>query len=125
MDDIKKVLPDIQLRFNIAHPSIEESYWYGYECASADLTEDINPFKPGTKESEHWTEGWWAGFYGEQPTFAHPLLDDNQISSQALAAANDQIYYEQLEQFIVKFLEISGVLVLSAIVGYQLLEMVA
>lgn len=124
MDDVMKVLPDIQLRFNIDHPSIEETYWYGYECASADLTEDINPFKSGSIESEHWTEGWWAGFYGEKPAFEHPLLV-NKPDVQTEPSANDQVYYEHLEHFIVKFLEISGVLVLSAIVGYQLLEMVA
>lgn len=124
MDDIMSVLPDIQLRFNIEHPSIEESYEYGYECAVADLAEEANPFKLGTLESDHWIEGWWAGFYGEEPAFTQPVLAGPQISPSD-DSANDHIYYEHLEQFIVKFLEISGVLVLSAIVGYQLLEMVA
>lgn len=124
MDDIMRVLPDIQLQFNIDHPSIEESYGYGYECATADLGEEANPYKLGTIESDHWIEGWWAGFYGEEPSFSNPLLTDPQIV-QSDDSANDHIYYEHLEQFIVKFLEISGVLVLSAIVGYQLLEMVA
>lgn len=125
MDDILKVLPDIQLRFNINHPSIEESYWYGYECATADLAEESNPFKLGSSESDHWIEGWWAGFYGEEPAFAHPLIVEKQQPLIVEDSANDHVYYEHLEQFIVKFLEISGVLVLSAIVGYQLLELVA
>ena len=125
MDDILKVLPDIQLRFNINHPSVEESYWCGYECASAELAEEANPFKLGTLESDHWIEGWWAGFYGEEPTFSHPLIAEKQQALSTDVSANDHIYYEHLESFIVKFLEISGVLVLSAIVGYQLLELVA
>ncbi|NDH66742.1 MAG: transmission trait enhancer LetE [Gammaproteobacteria bacterium] len=125
MDDIMKVLPDIQLRFNINHPSIEESYWYGYECASAELDEEANPFNLGSVESDHWIEGWWAGFYGETPAFSHPLVEEKLQAASSDDSANDHIYYEHLEQFIVKFLEISGVLVLSAIVGYQLLELVA
>ncbi len=126
MEDIMKVLPDIQLRFNMHHASIEESYWYGYECACADVAEETNPFKSGTIESDHWIEGWWAGFYGEEPAFAHPLMEEAQLASPTTpVSANDHVYHEHLEQFFVKFLEISGVLVLSAIVGYQLFELVA
>ena len=125
MDDLMKILPDIQLRFNIKHPSLEESYWYGYECAVANLDEEVNPFKPDSLESDHWIEGWWAGFYEEVPAYDHPLLTDKPQTMPTHHSANDHIYYEHLEHFIVKFLEISGVLVLSVIVGYQLLELVA
>ncbi len=125
MEDIMKVLPDIQLRFNMKHASVEESYWYGYEGATAELTEESNPFNSGTIESDHWIEGWWAGFYGEEPAFAHPLLANDYVPVKVDASANDHVYHEHIEQFFVKFLEISGVLVLSAIVGYQLFELVA
>ncbi|MCR9191106.1 MAG: transmission trait enhancer LetE [Gammaproteobacteria bacterium] len=124
MDDSLALLPDIKLRFNINHPCIEEAYWYGYECAAANITEDVNPFESGSTESEHWMEGWWAGFYGETPTLAHPLEVEHQ-QSQIQASANDHMFHDHLETFLVKFLEISGVLVLSAIVGYQLMELVA
>ncbi len=125
MDDIIRVLPDLQLRFNINHPNVEESYWYGYESAMSDYAEEANPFKLGTLESDHWIEGWWAGFYGEEPAFNHPLLSEKPQLTAKVDSANDHVYYENLENFIVKFLEISGVLVLSAIVGYQLFEIVA
>jgi len=127
MEDTMKLLPDIQLRFYMKHASIEESYWYGYECATAELAEESNPFKPGSVESDHWIEGWWAGFYGEAPAFEHPLLEGTPtpILVEADLSANDHVYHEHIEQFFVKFLEISGVLVLSAIVGYQLFELVA
>lgn len=119
------VLPDIALRFNINHPTIEESYWYGYECATADMAEESNPFKAGSTASDHWIEGWWAGFYGEEPAFSHPLIMEADHSEQIDTSANDHVYQDHLEQFLVKFLEISGVLMISAIVGYQLIELVA
>lgn len=124
MDDTMTLLPDIKLRFNINHPSIEESYWYGYECAVADLQEEDNPFKIGSTESDHWIEGWWAGFYEETPAFPHPLAVSHH-NEQPSPSANDHVYHDHLEHFFVKFLEISGVLVISAIVGYQLIELVA
>ncbi|HVT62783.1 MAG TPA: transmission trait enhancer LetE [Legionellaceae bacterium] len=124
MEDTMNVLPDIKLHFNINHPTLEESYWYGYECACADISEDANPFKSGTSESDHWIEGWWAGFYGETPVFQHPLEMEHHQPLHS-NSANDHVYHDHLEQFLVKFLEISGVLVLSAIVGYQIMELVA
>ena len=124
MDDTTLMLPDIKLRFNINHPSIEETYWYGYEIACAEGSEEDNPFTLGTIESDHWIEGWWAGFYGEPPAFTHPVEAEN-IAAQLESSANDHVYQDHIENFLVKFLEISGVLVISAIVGYQLIEMVA
>lgn len=124
MNDTMTVLPDIQLRFNINHPSIEEAYWYGYECAGADLAEDVNPFKEGSIENGYWCDGWWAGFYGEEPVFAYPTEVEPLVVTEE-SSANDHEYHEPADNFFVKFLEISGVLVISAIVGYQLIELVA
>ncbi len=67
MNDTTELLPHIKLRFNIEHPSFEECYSYGYECALAEVEEDENPFREGSIEHEQWQEGWWAGFYGEKP----------------------------------------------------------
>lgn len=116
-----QVLPDIKLRFNIEHPSLEEAYRFGYECARAEVGEEENPFVESTLESEHWSDGWWAGFYEEKPAFASldEVLDP-------LQPVNDHDYQtHHQENFLVRFLEISGVLVVSAFVGYQLIELVA
>ncbi|MDP3704723.1 MAG: transmission trait enhancer LetE [Legionellaceae bacterium] len=122
MSDSMLLLPHVKFRFNLEHPTFEESYLYGYECARADISEDENPFVMGSKESEQWVDGWWAGFYGEQPAFVlssdHDALDGD-------GSANDHVYHDNRDSFLIKFLEISGVLVMSAIVGYQLIELVA
>ncbi|MDF1757463.1 MAG: transmission trait enhancer LetE [Legionellaceae bacterium] len=119
MSDTKALLPHVKLRFNIEHPTVEESYRFGYECALADVTEEDNPFALGSREGEHWNDGWWAGFYGEEPLFTkEPAVDVN-------SSANDHFYNDSKENLLSKFLEISGVLVVSAIFGYQLFEMVA
>ena len=117
-----RLLPDIKLRFNIEHPTLEEAYIFGYECARADLAESDNPFTSGTFESEHWIDGWWAGFYGEKPAFV--FSDEYEVSYQ-VTPANDHVYHDNHDHFFIRLLEISGVLVVSAIVGYQLIELVA
>ncbi len=120
MDDINTLLPDIQLRFNIEHPSFEECYAHGYDCALAEMSETGNPFLSGSRESEQWSEGWWAGFYGEEPLFVV-----GQETESVAEAANDQEYHESLGDFLTKVLEITGVIAISALVGYQVLDLVA
>ena len=43
MSDINELLPDLKLRFNINHPSLEECYLFGYECALAGVNERKSP----------------------------------------------------------------------------------
>ena len=119
MSDIKLLLPHVKLHFNVEHPTLEESYLYGYECARYDVSEEENPFTEGSKEHEQWSDGWWASFYGESPLFADESLESE------LIPANDTHYQEDKGRFVIKFFEISGVLFISAIVGYQLFELVA
>jgi hypothetical protein len=121
MSDTQELLPHIKLRFNIEHPTFEESYIFGYECALADADEKINPYQSGTQEHEQWSEGWWAGFYNEKPLFS---LDDAHLN-QHTKSANEQVFADNRHNMLVKFFEISGVIVMSAIVGYQIFELVA
>ena len=120
MNDMMALLPDIKLRFNIEHPSLEDCYAYGYECAVAEVNEEENPYAVGSKESLHWIEGWWAGFYGEKAL--HEFADEslNQIDS-----ANDGVYHENFFGYFVTVLEITGIIAVSAAVGIQLFELVA
>lgn len=118
MSDTKVLLPHIKLHFNVEHPTLEESYLYGYECATYDVSEEENPYIQGTKEHEQWSDGWWASFYGEDPLFTTSSIEPE------LTPANDNYYQDEKENYVLKFFEISGVLVISAIVGYQIFELV-
>lgn len=77
MDDnhLSSIVGDVKLLLNIKHPSFEDCYLFGYECASKNLKESDNPFESTTRESEFWLEGWWDGIYGETPLFTHDLTD--------------------------------------------------
>lgn len=125
MNKNNALLPDIQLRFNIEHPSFEECYAFGYECGSAEISEEDNPFNVDSKESDQWLEGWWAGFYGEEPLYDLSQYIDIQAEQALYEAANDQIYQDKRFIFLTKVLEISGVIAVSAFIGYQMIEMVA
>lgn len=124
MNDITALLPDIKLRFNIDHPSLEECYLFGYECAVAEISEEENPYRLGSKESEQWIEGWWAGFYGDMPL--HELPDTAHLEAESPPkAANDHFYQENLGGFFMTVMEITGIILVSAVVGYQILDLVA
>lgn len=124
MNDTTALLPHIRLRFNIEHPSYEECYIFGYECALSDVEEVDNPFREGSPEAEQWLEGWWAGAYGEKPLFDLNSVDDEKILLDKVLAANDQQFCHK-HSFLSLVFEISGAIAASAIVGYQLLELVA
>lgn len=124
MNDIDKILPHIKLRFNIEHPTFEECYAHGYECAKAEIGEEANPFPVNTPESEQWLEGWWAGFYGEMPLYELPeLLGAARIEPQV--ATNDQDFSSQKTSFFKRVLEITGVIAVSTVLGYQVIDLVA
>ncbi len=125
MNDTTALLPHIKLRFNIDHPSYEECYIFGYECALSEVQEEDNPFRDGSQEAEQWLEGWWAGAYGERPLFDLNSMEpeEEQLVIKEIAA-NDQQYCQK-HSFLSLVFEISGAIAASAIVGYQLLELVA
>lgn len=125
MDDISTFLPDIKLRFNIEHPNLEDCYIYGYECALSNIGEDENPFISGTKESEHWIEGWWAGFYGDKPPYELSDKEAGLSEPTSLTSANDQLFHENVGHFFATVMEITGIIVLSAVVGFQIIDLVA
>ena len=124
MNTENSLIGDIRLRFNIEHPSIEECYGFGYECALADLDESDNPYTADSVEYEQWQEGWWAGFYGEKPLFE---LDKNSFDERVheLAAANDEHYQNTRMGLFSRWLRITGAIAASAVVGYQVIDLVA
>ncbi len=127
MNNTKILLPHLKLRFTIEHPNLEECYAYGYECALAEVNEEENPYRAGTREYEQWLDGWWAGFYGEEPLFELPLKAKQPVNKQA--AANDHVYHAissmLTSDFFTKMLKITGALAATVVVGYQVLDLVA
>ncbi|WED43199.1 transmission trait enhancer LetE [Legionella cardiaca] len=127
MKDINALLPHIKLRFDIEHPNLEECYAYGYECALADIGEETNPYREGSSEYEQWSEGWWAGFYGEKPLY--PLAEELLEADEEKEAANDYVYHSLTNivspNFLAKMLRITGAIAATAVVGYQVLDLVA
>ena len=112
--------------FNINHPSLEECYCDGYACAKAEFDESANPFKKDSVEARHWSEGWWAGFYGEEPLFDLANLPEEEFPLITDKAVNDDTFLSpKINLFLLRFLEISGALAVSALIGYQLVELVA
>jgi hypothetical protein len=125
MNDTTALLPHIRLRFNMDHPSYEECYIFGYECAISEVAEEDNPFRAESQEAEQWIDGWWAGTYGEEPLFdLSSLYNEEAVHIDKVIAANDQQYCHK-HSFLSLVFEISGAIAASAIVGYQLLELVA
>lgn len=120
------MLADLRLQFNIKYPSLEECYLDGYHSAQADLTELSNPYPIQGKEHNSWLEGWWAGFYEEEPLFT--LEEKTPLTSPAISqvtAVNDETYTTAKENFFIKLIEISGAIAISALIGYQLIDLVA
>lgn len=122
MSDTAELLSVLKLQLNVKHPGVEECYVYGYEAALAGMEEQDNPFRENTCEYGHWSDGWWSGFYGEEPLFS---LNEAVESSQIAAAANDHVYTDGIGHLLVKVLEITSVIGVAALVGYQMLELVA
>ncbi len=123
MNDLTALLPHLKFRFHVDHPTLEECYAYGYECALADVQEDDNPYQLGSPKREQWLEGWWAGFYNEQPLFSFTAEAENNHA--ALEPANDGVYHAEQSNYFLRVLEIAGVIAVSAILGYQVIDIVA
>lgn len=121
------MLPHIKLRFNIEYPDLEDCYIEGYQSALAATDEKGNPFPIGTREHEQWLDGWWAGFYGEEPLFT--LKNNSLTKKKPPVAANDQFYHVLgsmlTSEFFTKMLKITGALAATAVVGYQVFDLVA
>ena len=126
MKDTTALLPHVRLDFNINHPALEECYVDGYVCAMAELDESENPFHAGSVEARHWIEGWWAGFYGEEPLFDLTKLSEDESSVLSHQAVNDDTFFSpKVNLFLLRFLEVSGALAVSVMIGYQIMELVA
>lgn len=64
------ILPYVRLRHHLDVPTLEDTWLDGYESAGHSVGEQANPYEENTSEYHHWNEGWWAGFYGDEPLFS-------------------------------------------------------
>ena len=129
MSDMTTLLPHLRLQLNIKHPSLEECYIFGYECALAEVGEEENPYVESSQEAEYWLEGWWAGFYGDKPLFKSNDPVEQELTSDHAEAANDHSYSLigglVSSKFLANVLKITGAIAATAVVGYQVFELVA
>ena len=121
-DELTALLPHLKFHFHVAHPTLEECYAYGYECALVNVEEDDNPYRLNSPEREQWIEGWWAGFYQEQPLFSLEADAKHDAAESDLLSANDMVYHREQTHYFLRALEIAGVIAVSAILGYQVFD---
>jgi hypothetical protein len=60
-----------RLQLHIHTPNLDDIWLEGYEQGIKEYAESNNPFPEDTQEHRHWDDGWWAGFYNEDPMFEH------------------------------------------------------
>ena len=125
MDNLNEVLPYVKLHFNVEHPNFEECYAHGYECALKEVDESENPFLEGSKEFDEWQEGWVAGLYREEPAYDITEYIEGAEVEDNFAANDDQFIPVKESGFFTKVLELSSVIAVSAVLSYQVIDMVA
>lgn len=115
-----QVLSLSKLKLNIDHAPLEEYWMEGYEDGQIDVDESANPYKPGSKSHQQWTEGWWAAYYGEEPLYALDSQVNHVQVSEPVAVANKiQIPFSTWIQRFIQF----GCAILVAALCYELADM--
>ena len=69
MNKQQDILPYAKLLLNIDFANYDEVYLDGFDSAKAEKTDENNPYQEGSVEHFYWSEGWWAGFYEQEPLF--------------------------------------------------------
>lgn len=125
--DINPMFAHLKLQFVVDNPDLEECYAYGYQAALSKISEDQNPYNSNSCEFEQWQEGWWAGFYGEQPLFETPLLAEagEEVMSLEQKAANDKRFVPLPSSLMSRFARVTSAIAATALVGYQVIDLVA
>ena len=130
-ETMQEILPHIRLKYHLEHPGLDECWSDGYECAIHDLSEDENPYDEHTPEGEHWLQGWWAGFYGEERLFDINRLPEmaayrkEVVSISDRDAANEEFQWNKSTalRFVTQIVKVSG-LIAATVVAVEILEIV-
>lgn len=119
----EQILAYARLQLNIAMVTLEDAWLDGYESMQRDCDETKNPFPVGTLEHHHWTDGWWASFYGEQPLFT--LAGDVNQRMESFALPQFQIAFPgQVKRLFISALQLTGGFAAS-VLTYQLSGLMA
>jgi len=107
-----------QLKFvlNAQVPDVETAWMEGYEMCRDGVEEVENPYGNSSRAHHHWVEGWWAGFYGEDPVNAFSDVVSVQVSEK------EAILSSKKERWGTVAFEIGCVLFITMI-GFELAEM--
>lgn len=130
MKNSKTILPDVLLDMHMKHPGLDECYFDGFTCGQVELNTNENPFQADSVESRYWLDGWMDAHLGQEPLFnPDGLAEDLTLQlATTMAAENDTHYYAPAElqrNNLIRFIEITGAIAVSAFIGYQLIELVA
>lgn len=130
----KDILPQLRLMLNIEHPALEECWIEGYLAGEGDKAEEDNPYTDASIESEHWLEGWSAGFYGEEALYHAVLARDFQNVAQADGGEKNKIIQitkvaEQnileIPRRITHFVKIASAIAATFLISYGVVDFIA
>lgn len=122
------ILPYLRLKLNIDQPTLEECWAEGYDVAQKEGDEEANPYREDSMEYQHWNQGWWAGFYGEERWYKENDLCDSanhyrkQISQYSVAVNEPDYGSENVREWAGRFAKIAGAIA-ATIVAVELFEL--
>ena len=125
----KNALAYAQLQFQVEVPNLEETWLDGYQAGMKEQAEESNPYAMDSKEYALWNEGWWAGFYQEEPLFSldgtvHAKQTKAQVMQAEKKAEKSVSKIAKMPgKYIIRTIQIFGA-ILAAAVCYQLADLV-
>lgn len=129
----REALGYLRLKLAVSHPNLDECWQDGYECGSRNIAETENPYKPGSAEYQGWTDGWWAGYFGETPLAVKAPVSIrrtkifkkvHQIQAKHEASNEPFWTHERKVLFFKRTIQITGIILVAAL-AYELAELVA
>ena len=116
MNTEQQILSHLRLTLNVENPNFEECWAEGYLAAQGNQPEQTNPFDEGSSEGIQWSEGWWAGFYGEEPIYDIETLQLSTLPSGE--AANEPVWSKlDLKRWVERAGAIAATVAATALVG--------
>lgn len=123
----KLALGYAKLKLHIAYPALEECWLEGYESAQQQIEEENNPYEYGSTEYYSWADGWWAGFYNEEPIFQAEKLDQSTIeklNTNEPAANESHFISEKTATWLKRGFQIATLLLIAA-AAYEFTDLAA
>lgn len=65
----------LKMFISIQSPSLEVAWMEGYAYGENDFKDSVNPYQQASTVYQYWSEGWEAGFYGEQAMFPEYAIE--------------------------------------------------